>query len=409
VAELVAWVNEREVGHFTEEHRPDGSQFSFEYLDEADAEHLVSLTMIPLPDRRRFDLRQFPPAFDMILPEGQRRQRIEAARKIVRTDDFALLGYVGGNPVNRVRFLQPDADPAQDVEPLPSPKEIANCSAGQALFEKLMAEVDLPQGIAGVQPKVLGAAHEAARKMSPDLRQERGNTHILKASTASFPYLAVNEFICLQVFESAGLAVPSVTLSADGELLLVERFDTVKDGAHLGFEEAAVLMGETSATKYQRDYGSMIESLASFIEFQHEEKMRRDVTMALVLNWLLGNGDAHLKNFGVLYHDDLDVRMAPFYDVVSTLAYIPEDVPALALSFEWYSKAWWPRARVEEFARDYGKLTLAETAQMIDRCMAAVEKGAMLAERFCKDISGFAELGTRLVALWRERRRAFAA
>jgi serine/threonine-protein kinase HipA len=101
--------------------------------------------------------------------------------------------------------------------------------------------------------------------------------------------------------------------------------------------------------------------------------------------------------------------MAPFYDVVSTLAYIPEDVPALALSFEWYSKAWWPRARVEEFARDYGKLTLAETAQMIDRCMAAVEKGAMLAERFCKDISGFAELGTRLVALWRERRRAFAA
>jgi len=60
---------------------------------------------------------------------------------------------------------------------------------------------------------------------------------------------------------------------------------------------------------------------------------------------------AHLKNFGVLYHDDLDVRLAPFYDVVSTLAHIPEDVPALALSFEWYSKAWWPRARVEEFAR----------------------------------------------------------
>jgi len=46
----------------------------------------------------------------------------------------------------------------------------------------------------------------------------RGNTHILEASTTSFPYLAANEFICLEVFESAGLAVPSVTLSADGEL-----------------------------------------------------------------------------------------------------------------------------------------------------------------------------------------------
>jgi len=51
-------------------------------------------------------------------------------------------------------------------------------------------------------------------------------------------------------------------------------------------------MGETSATKYQRDYGSMMESLASFIQFEDEEDMRRDVTMALVLNWLLGNGDA---------------------------------------------------------------------------------------------------------------------
>jgi serine/threonine protein kinase HipA of HipAB toxin-antitoxin module len=40
--------------------------------------------------------------------------------------------------------------------------------------------------------------------------------------------------------------------------------------------------------------------------------MRREVSKALVLNWLLGNGDAHLKNFGVLYQDDLDVRLAPF-------------------------------------------------------------------------------------------------
>ena len=119
------------------------------------------------------------------------------------------------------------------------------------------------------------------------MRQERGNTHILKASTAAFPYLAVNEYICLKVFESAGLAVPVVTLSADGELLLVERFDTAKDGMHLGFEEVAVLMGETSATKYQRDYGSMIESLASFVDPQAEDAMRRDVNAALVLNSLI--------------------------------------------------------------------------------------------------------------------------
>lgn len=408
MAELIAWVDGRSVGRFYEQHLTDGSAFRFEYAEDASATDLVSLTMIPLPDSRQFNSRTFPPAFDMILPEGQRRQKIEAARKIVRTDDFALLSYVGINPVNRVRFLQSGAAPHYDIAPLPTPREIANCSAGQALFQKLMADFDLRQGIAGVQPKVLGTV-ENTEKMSPELRQERGSTHILKSSTRDFPFLAANEFICLHVYAAAGLIIPNITLSADGELLLVERFDALGDGAHLGFEEAAVLLGETSATKYQRDYGTMVESLASFVDIQTEDSMRRDVTKALVLNWLLGNGDAHLKNFGVLYKDDLDVRLAPFYDVVSTLPYIPEDVPALALSFDWYSKAWWPRVRIEEFARTHGKLSSAETARLFDDCMAAVSVGLKLANKLGKQIRGFAKLRTTLVKLWNARLASFSS
>jgi serine/threonine-protein kinase HipA len=406
VAELVAWVDGQEVGRFSEHHIPDGSSFTFEYVEGASADDLVSLTMIPLPQKRLFDSRDFPPAFDMILPEGERRLRIEAARKIVRTDAFSLLSYVGANPVNRVRFLQPGAAVDQEVPKLPTPTEIAHSSAGQALFEKLMADLDLRQGIAGVQPKVLGAV-EGAQKMSSELRQQRGSTHILKASPRTFPFLAANEFICLKVFELAGLRIPNVTLSADGELLLVERFDILGEGKHLGFEEAAVLMGESSATKYQRDYGSMIESLARFVEPRTEEAMRRDVSKALVLNWLLGNGDAHLKNFGVLYHDDLDVQLAPFYDVVSTLPYIPEDVPALALSFDWYSKAWWPRTKIEEFARTHGKLSAADTARLFEESLAAVREGLKLTHELGKQIRGFAELAATLIKLWTSRVTTF--
>jgi serine/threonine-protein kinase HipA len=407
VAELIAWVDGREAGRFSEQHVADGSLFTFDYLEGATAEDLVSLTMIPLPDRRRFDLRSFPPAFDMILPEGERRLRIEAARKIVRTDAFSLLSYVGANPVNRVRFLQPGATP-DEVPQLPTPTEIANCSAGQALFKRLMADLDLRQGIAGVQPKVLGAI-EGTQKLSLDLRQQRGSTHILKASTRDLPFLTANEFICLKVFERAGLEIPNVTLSADGELLLVERFDILRDGDHLGFEEAAVLMGESSATKYQRDYGSMIESLALFVEPQTEDAMRRDMSKSLVLNWLLGNGDAHLKNFGVLYQDDLDVRHAPFYDAVSTLPYIPEDVPALALSFEWYSKDWWPRVKLEEFARTHGKLSAAETARLFEECLAAVDAGMKLARKVAKQIPECAGLAATLIKLWQSRMATFSA
>ena len=408
MADLLAWVDGQEVGRFSEHHAADGSLFTFEYTEGATTEDLASLTMIPRPLQRRFDSRDFPPAFDMVLPEGERRLRIEAARKIMRTDAFSLLSYVGANPVNRVRFLQPGAAPDQEVPQLPTPTELANNSAGQALFQKLMADIDLRQGIAGVQPKVLGAV-EGARKMSPELRQQRGSTHILKASTRTYPFLATNEFICLKIFEMAGLAIPNITLSADGELLLVERFDVLADGKHLGFEETAVLMGESSATKYQRDYGSMIESLALFVEPQSEAAMRRDISKALVLNWLLGNGDAHLKNFGVLYRDDLDVRLAPFYDVVSTLPYIPEDVPALALSFEWYSKDWWPRAKIEEFTRTHGKLPPAEVTRLFEECLVAVDGGLKLAHKVGKQIPEFAELAATLIKLWRSRVAKFRA
>lgn len=405
--ELTAWVDGTQAGQFSERHVADGSLFTFEYAEGARPDDLVSLTMVPLPHQRRFESRSFPPAFEMILPEGERRQRIESSRKILRTDDFSLLSYVGPNPVNRVRFLPPGTGPNQEVPPLPTPKEIANCSSGRALFQRLMADVDLRQGIAGVQPKVLGAV-ENAQKMSPDLRQQRGSTHILKASTTAFPFLAANEFICLRIFEAAGLTVPKVTLSADGELLLVERFDTLGNGKHLGFEEAAVLMGETSATKYQRDYGSMIESLALFVDVRFEEAMRRDVTKALVLNWLLGNGDAHLKNFGVVYRSDLDVRLAPFYDVVSTLPYIPEDVPALALSFDWYSKDWWPRMRVEEFARTHGKMSHGEAGRVFDESQAAIAEGVRFANKLAAQITGLSEFVGALTGLWESRATEFA-
>jgi serine/threonine-protein kinase HipA len=404
--ELSAWVDGRLVGSFSEQHVADGSLFTFEYREHSDFTDLVSLTMIPLPQQRRFDSHNFPPAFDMILPEGERRQRIEAARKILRTDEFSLLSYVGANPVNRVRFLPSAMRPDNAIPQLPTPREIAHCSQGLALFERLMTELDLRQGIAGVQPKVLGASEP---KLSLDLRQQRGSTHILKASTKAFPFLALNEYICLNIFEAAGLPIPKITLSADGQLLLVERFDTLPDGSHLGFEEVAALMGETSATKYQRDYGSMIESLASFIDTRFEEDLRRDISKSLILNWLIGNGDAHLKNFGVLYQDDLDVRLAPFYDIVSTLPYIPDDVPALALSFEWYSKAWWPRSRLEEFCQTYGKLTRTDIERLCDECLNAMGKGLQLTQKLGKEVAKSSEFARALIELWQSRITTFQA
>lgn len=201
--------------------------------------------------------------------------------------------------------------------------------------------------------------------------------------------------------------MPVVTLSADGELLLVERFDVRAGGTCVGFEEAAALMGETAATKYLRDYGSMIQSLADFVGTAAEAQARHDLVKAILLNHLMGNGDAHLKNFGVLYEDATTVELAPFYDCVSTLPYIKDDVPALALSFDWYSKAWWPRVKLEEFMRDFAGLPPATIRGVIDECTAAVMRGVAIVVAQQKRIPAFHELGEQIKQLWTQRVSSF--
>ena len=153
---LDAWIEDRRVGVFNEDPRADGStHYAFEYV-EMTSKDIVSLTMVPIDGELRFDSPTFPPPFDMILPEGERRTRIEEARKILRTDSFSLLSYVGANPVNRVRFLLPGEEPQDDPPPIPTPKEIAGTHQGRELFRELVAKTDLRQGVAGVQPKILG-------------------------------------------------------------------------------------------------------------------------------------------------------------------------------------------------------------------------------------------------------------
>jgi hypothetical protein len=109
----------------------------------------------------------------------------------------------------------------------------------------------------------------------------------------------------------------------------------------------------------------------------------------------------------VRYSDDLDVRLAPFYNVVSTLTYIPDDVPALVLSFEWFSKAWWPREKVEEFCHTYGKLTRTDILRVFDQCFDAMDKGFQLARRLGKEVPRSSGFTASLIRLWEGRMGAF--
>jgi serine/threonine-protein kinase HipA len=129
----------------------------------------------------------------------------------------------------------------------------------------------------------------------------RGATHIVKFWDPAYPELAANEYFCLCAAARCGLDVPKTKLAQDGRALVVDRFDLRPDGRYLGFEDFCVLNARSTAEKYRGSYETSV--LKRFQEFASPDAVtsgtERLFTL-IVLNCALRNGDAHLKNFGVL-------------------------------------------------------------------------------------------------------------
>ena len=149
----------------------------------------------------------------------------------------------------------------------------------------------------------------------------------MKAASPAYPGLAANEFLCLSAARHAGIEVPRFALSDDGQMLVLDRFDLVvhEDGRleRLGFEDVAALAGlrvrdVLADRKYQGSYQRVAELLRQLQ--LHSDSLHRFFEQ-VAFSIMVRNGDAHLKNFGVLYRSAADVWLAPMFDVVTTSIY----------------------------------------------------------------------------------------
>jgi serine/threonine-protein kinase HipA len=110
---------------------------------------------------------------------------------------------------------------------------------------------------------------------------------------------------------------------------------------------------------------------------------------------MVKNGDAHLKNFGVLYPDPKGpVSIAPVFDVVTMTAYIKNDVPALTLDG---TKKWWPRKMLERFAVAHLSLPVGEVQEIISRLADAVMESRQKIPSYIADHPDFRETGERMM------------
>ena len=190
--------------------------------------------------------------------------------------------------------------------------DILSWQSKEKLFPQLLEKYYLRGILSGVQPKVMINTDVQSRVavQQYDL--------IVKTYDEEFPLLTVNEFVCMEAARHCQLAPPKTYLSENLESYVIERFDKVED-KRLAFEDFATLMGKQGDEKYNSSYESLLKAVRLYTgSISQVEKAYK----LIVFNCLIGNGDAHLKNFALQYTlGEKDVVLAPPYDITHTIIY----------------------------------------------------------------------------------------
>jgi serine/threonine-protein kinase HipA len=400
---IKVWTDAAEAG-LLDRHGDRGSTFA--YLADTPSVRSVSVTM---PMRLESWSASFGllPIFEMNLPEGVLRERLRLAfAKATGTfDEFDLLSVVGRSQVGRIRYTGDKEQLREDV-PFQSVDEILERRRGGDLFRYLLEKFASFSGISGVQPKILvrderafAEMEQTGHRLSPSYR---GATHIVKMwDPNEYPQLAANEYFCLEVARKCGLDVPPYRLAEDGRAMVIDRFDLRMDGTYHGFEDFCVLNGRRTDEKYRGSYEtSVMKRFGQFANSTHVNDDMEKLFTLIALNCALRNGDAHLKNFGIVYDDvEGEARLAPVYDLVTTSVYLPKDSMALTLN----GSTKWPSAKeLQRLGETRMGASPARVRKILQRIYKAIASTSEEVHAYITNHSEFEDIGNRMILEWRQ-------
>jgi serine/threonine-protein kinase HipA len=317
--------------------RTGPSRYRFAYSKDAiqgDWSDPMARLSASLPLREeRFKPSESAPFFEGLLPEGAVRAAIAGKLGISEANGFAMLAALGADCAGAVTILPGDQPPRSS--PGPPARPLNEKQVGDLLRDlprdPLGIDVD-PGGVrlslGGVQDKLI-LVHLPSGDFAQPLGGRPSNC-LLKPEHERFEGLAVNEAFCMRVAAAAGNRVAVTGLREfDGiRCLYSERFDRTvdADGAtiRLHQEDMCQALGLLPTQKYEVEGGPSVASVIALLRRQPSPRIALDVNAfvrAVLTSFLLGNSDAHGKNFSLLYEPEAEVRLAPLYDVVSTAVY----------------------------------------------------------------------------------------
>jgi serine/threonine-protein kinase HipA len=190
-------------------------------------------------------------------------------------------------------------------------------------------------------------------------------------------------------------------LAEDGMALVIDRFDLRMDGTYRGFEDFCVLNGRRTDEKYRGSYEtSVMKRFAQFANSTHMGEDMEKLFALIALNCALRNGDAHLKNFGIVYDDVRgEARLAPVYDLVTTSVYLPNDGMALTLNG---TTKWASAKELQRLGETRMGATPARVRQILEQIDAAIADTSKQIRAYMKAHGEFTEIGNRMLKQWEQ-------
>ena len=396
------------VGHLIQD---DDGQMVFDYAESWLANPNAAPLSHSLPLRsERFKRKECRGFFAGILPEESKREIIARNLGVSARNDFTLLEKIGGECAGAVTFLpQNEAPPLEEdyrYRAL-SDAELAAILETLPLRPLMAGDEGIRLSLAGAQDKI--AVHVAGDRISVPL-DGAPSTHILKPAIARFEGVVFNEAFCMQLAVAVG--IPSAAISVRQvqgiDYLLVERYDRTRDDQgdihRLHQEDFCQAQGIVSEMKYQSEGGPGIKHCMALLR---EASAMPVIDLgrlldAVIFNFLVGNNDAHGKNFSLLYQGKT-TRLAPLYDVLCT-AYYPEVTKKMAMKIgsEYESEKIYPhhfeklaeesglgKALVKNRVQEMAELTLASLDKVTLRHPVAEKLAELIAQRCQKVLERF--------------------
>jgi serine/threonine-protein kinase HipA len=301
------------------------------YTDEALDRYPLGTPVLSLslPVRpQRYTQGTVRPYLDGLLPEGDARKAIARDVHVAERDTYGLIRALGRDCAGAI-VIQPEGDP-----PPPTPTTTSAEPLSDSELEALVRDLrSAPLGAGGrVRVSLAGVQEKLVLTRMTDGSWGRPvdgtpSTHILKPEIVSFPDTVENEALCMRIAQHLGLSVAAIdtTEIAGRKLIVVERYDrrVFADGSveRIHQEDLCQATGVPPEAKYQEDGGPSLRRIADILAAVAAPGSLERLLQAVTVNCLVGNGDAHAKNFSLLHHPTGALTLAPLYDLMCTQWY----------------------------------------------------------------------------------------